>query len=89
MTTSRPAFTHLRWTVTRNDDGNFDIVDQDGDVQDEAMTLEDAIEACKEQADAAYRERLRTAVENADIENVATNSLKAIVGLLGIDPRTI
>ncbi len=84
-----PLFTCHHWTVTINDDTNYDVLDEEGDVQDECTNVDDAIEACRDQAEAAYRERLWAAIQDADPEGLPLYILQAVADSLGLNAQTI
>ena len=82
-------FTMHRWTVAKNEDGNYDIFDHEGDYVDEATTLDDAIESCTEQATESYRQRLVEAIQNADTEGLELYTLQCIVDMLGMKATSL
>ena len=90
MTATKSLFSLHHWSVVGpNEDDNFEIVDQDGDVMDEATTLEDAIEACTEQATESYRQRLWDAITETDPDDFPLYILQAIADQLGHNAQTL
>jgi hypothetical protein len=77
-------YAHRGWMVEENEDGKFDILDHDGDVTDEADTLEEAIETCHDAAEESYRERLVEAFEDFDWYGMEDDDLADIAIRLGI-----
>jgi len=89
--TTTALFTLYRWTVTGdpNEDGNYEVLDHDGDVVDECTILEDAIDSCTQGATESYRERLWEAICDTDVDDFPTYILQAIADQLGYNAGMI
>jgi hypothetical protein len=83
--TLEPLYEHRGWTVEENPEGKFDIRDHFDNVTEEADTLEEAIEACHDGAEEAYRERLVEAFEDVDWSNMDDSELADHASELGIN----
>jgi hypothetical protein len=86
--TSEVLFAHRGWTVEENENGNFDILDQDS-VTDEATTLEEATEACRDGAEEAYRQRLIEEIEMVGFGDLEVDDLELIAKHLSIDLKMV
>jgi SpoVK/Ycf46/Vps4 family AAA+-type ATPase len=74
------------WSIRWNDeDGTYDIIDEEGDVWDEATSLEDAKAVLKDAACGTYHERLVAAIKEADLEDVRIRHLEEAIRMLGVD----
>jgi len=85
MTATTETFRWYRWTISKNEDGNFDVIDQDGNIADEATTEQDAIEACTEGGTDAYRQRLWDAITEADPDSIDLDELEKITRILDLE----
>jgi len=94
-TKPKPVFECHGWSVDEDltpeapDDYTWLVLDREGDVYDCRETREEAVELCSEHGLAEYRERLWSAIQEADPEDLPLYVLHSVADKLGLNAQTI
>jgi hypothetical protein len=86
MTTETTLYECHGWKVTPDDDDPdypYAIRDTDGDTYEWHRTPEEAIARCREEAEAAYRERLTELLTSETWDDMPLHVLQTVCHILG------